>query len=188
VFDTVPRDALFQRLRDIGISETLLVAIMRLYESVLGRLRMAHGLSDFIQSTIGVKQGCPLSPTLFGIYIDELESFLHEHIQEGDGCLLHQVLISLLLFADDLVLLASTPEGLQRQIDALASFCDLRQLMVNLGKTKVLIFNASKSSLTDLHFYYRGAEIEITTTYTYLGVQFTGPRFRYAAGPSTSTQ
>jgi hypothetical protein len=176
-FDTVPREALFQRLRDINISETLLAAIMRLYESVLGRLRLAHGLSDFIQSTIGVKQGCPLSPTLFGIYIDELESFLHDHIQDGDGCLLHQVLISLLLFVDDLILLASTPEGLQRQIDALASFCDLRQLTVNLGKTKVMIFNASKHPLTDLHFYFRGEEIEINTTYTYLGVQFTGPRF-----------
>jgi hypothetical protein len=80
------------------------------------------------------------------------------------------VLISLLLFADDLVLLASTPEGLQRQIDALAIFCDLQQLTVNLGKTKVLIFNASKSYLTYLHFYYPGAEIEITTTYTYIGV------------------
>jgi len=80
------------------------------------------------------------------------------------------VLISLLLFVDDLVLLASTPEGLQRQIDTLANFCDLQQLMVNLGKTKVMIFNASKSSLTDLHFYYRGVEIEITTAYTYLGV------------------
>jgi hypothetical protein len=136
---------------------------MRLYESVSGHLRMAHGLFYFIQSTIGVKQGCSLSSTLFEIYIDELESFLHEHIQEGDGCLLHQVLISLLLFVDDLVLLASTPEGLQRQIDALANFCDLRQLMVNLGKTKVLIFNTSKSSLIDLHFYYQGVEIEITT-------------------------
>jgi hypothetical protein len=67
-FDTVPREALFQRLRDINISETLLAAIMRLYESVLGRLRLAHGLSDFIQSTIGVKQGCPLSSTLFDLY------------------------------------------------------------------------------------------------------------------------
>jgi hypothetical protein len=48
---------------------------------------------------------------------------------------------------------------------------------VTMGKTKVLIFNASKSSLTDLHFHYKGVEIEITTTYTYLGVQFTGPCF-----------
>jgi hypothetical protein len=39
-------------------------------------------------STIEVKLGCPLSLTLLGIYTDELESFLHEHIQEGDGCLL----------------------------------------------------------------------------------------------------
>jgi hypothetical protein len=57
-FDTMPR-SLYSRDFDINISETLLAAIMRLYESVLGRLRLAHDLSDFIQSTIGVKQGCP---------------------------------------------------------------------------------------------------------------------------------
>ena len=78
-FDSVPREDLFQRLRDIGISTTFLTATMRLYESVLGRLREFGGLFEFIWSTNGVKQGCPLSPTLFGIYIDELESFLQEH-------------------------------------------------------------------------------------------------------------
>jgi hypothetical protein len=124
-FDTKPHEALFQRLRNINISENLLAAIMRLYELVLGRFRLAHDLSNFIQSTIRVKQECPLSPTLFGIYIDELEFLLHKHIHDGDGCLLHQVLISLLLFVDEMILLASTLEGLQRQIDALASFFDL---------------------------------------------------------------
>ena len=99
---------------------------MRLYELVLGLLRMALKISYFIRSTIGVKQGCPLSPTLFGIYINELESFLQEHMQHGDGCLLHQVLISILLFVDDAVLLASSIEVLQRQLDTLALFCDLR--------------------------------------------------------------
>lgn len=48
------------------------------------------------------------------IYIDELESFLHEHIHDDDGCLLHQVLISIFIFVDDVVLLALSPEGLQR--------------------------------------------------------------------------
>jgi len=131
---------------------------------------------DFIQSTIGVKQGCPLSPTLFGIYIDELEAFLHDHIQDTNGCLLHQVLISILLFVDDVVLLFSSPEGLQRQLDALALICDLRQLTVNLGKTKVMIFNRLNKSV-DIHFFFRGEEIEITSAYTCLGVQFIGPRF-----------
>ena len=91
---------------------TLLIVIMHLYESILGRLYAAHGMSDFIWSTIVVKQGCPLSPTLFWIYIDELEAFLHEHIHNTDGCILHQVLISILLFADDVVLLSSSLEGL----------------------------------------------------------------------------
>jgi hypothetical protein len=40
-----------------------------------------------------------------------------------------------------------------------------------------MIFNASKRPLTDLHFYFMGEEIEINTTHTYMGVQFTGPRF-----------
>ena len=66
----------------------LLIAIMRLYESILGRLHTSHGVSYFIKSTIGVKQECALSPTLFGIYIDDLKSFLQEHIQDDDGCLL----------------------------------------------------------------------------------------------------
>ena len=75
-----------------------------------------------------------------------------------------------------MVLLAPSPDGLQRQLDALALFSDLRQLMVNLGKTKVMVFNTSKKFLCDLHFYIRGEEIEITSSYTYLGVLFTGPR------------
>ena len=79
-FDSVLREDLLKRLKDIDISTTLLTAIMRLYEFILGRLRTTQGLSEFIRSTIGVKQGCPLSPTLFGIYVDELEVFLHKHI------------------------------------------------------------------------------------------------------------
>jgi hypothetical protein len=47
VFDTVSREALFQRLCDIGIFEILLVATMRMYEAVSGHLRMAHDLFDF---------------------------------------------------------------------------------------------------------------------------------------------
>jgi hypothetical protein len=71
---------LFQRLHDIGIFETLFAAITKLYKSISRHLKIAHSLFDCIQSTIRVKQEFPLSRTLFWIYIDELESFLQEHI------------------------------------------------------------------------------------------------------------
>lgn len=90
-FDFVPRMALFQRLRMIGISEMLLAAIVRLYETVVGRSGTPEGFSVLIHSTIGFKQGCPLSPTLYGLYIDELEDFLLKSSLPGDGCYLHQV-------------------------------------------------------------------------------------------------
>jgi hypothetical protein len=48
------------------------------------------------------------------------------------------------------------------------------QLMVDLGKTKVMIFNGLKKTM-NLHFFFKGEEIEITNTYIYLGVQFLGP-------------
>jgi hypothetical protein len=47
--------------------------------------------------------------------------------------------------------------------------------MVNLGKTKVMIFNGLKKVLLNYHFLFRGEEIEITNTYTYLGCNFRGP-------------
>ena len=43
-FDSVPEVALFQRLKDIGISEILLTAIMRLYEQVEGTFKDSRRL------------------------------------------------------------------------------------------------------------------------------------------------
>ena len=47
--------------------------------------------------------------------------------------------------------------------------------MVNLGKTRIMVFNCLKTS--HLHFMFRGQEIEITSSYMYLGVMFSRPRF-----------
>jgi hypothetical protein len=43
-------------------------------------------------------------------------------------------------------------------------------MMVNVGKTKVMIFNGSKSVLTNFHFFFWGEEVEITTTYLQEGL------------------
>jgi hypothetical protein len=106
---------------------------MQLYKTVERRFFTSHSLSKSIWSTIRVKRERPLSPTLFRVYIDELKQFIKKSTQGEDGCLLHQVLNSLLTFIDYVVLLASTLEGLQRKLDVLGHYCDLWQLTVNLG-------------------------------------------------------
>jgi hypothetical protein len=59
----------------------LIVVAIRLYEKVITKFRNTEGWSEEIDCNIGVKQGCPLFPTPFGIYIDKLEDCL-----EDTGC------------------------------------------------------------------------------------------------------
>ena len=74
----------------------------------------SEGPSNLFQCSIGVKQGCPLSPLLFSLYLDELESLLEEASEETDGPRFAEILIAILLFADDIALLSYSQKGLQR--------------------------------------------------------------------------
>lgn len=82
-FDTVPR-----RLKGMGIPKDMRWGIAALYEKVMGKVRAPGGWSTKVHNTIGVKQGCPLSPTLFGLYIDEVEEFID---RRGEDLGLHSL-------------------------------------------------------------------------------------------------
>jgi anaerobic selenocysteine-containing dehydrogenase len=61
-------------MEELGIPNGYRVAVHKLYEKVRAKIRTSEGMSECFGSDIGVKQGCHLSPTLFGIYIDKLEA------------------------------------------------------------------------------------------------------------------
>ena len=63
------------------------VAAIRLYENVIAKFKTNEGWLKDIECNIGVKQGCPLSPTHFGIYIDKLEGCL-----EDGGCVIRWII------------------------------------------------------------------------------------------------
>ena len=60
----------------LGVPIELRMGIYRLYERVVCRLKSTNGFSQAFVSNMGVKQGCPLSPTLFGLCIDELKEMI----------------------------------------------------------------------------------------------------------------
>jgi hypothetical protein len=114
-FDTVPIDKLWNRMEELGIP---------------------YG------NDIGVKQGCLLSPTLFGLYIDKLKAWLSKMDEEGVH--LAGYVVKLLLYADDLILISKTTHRLKEHIKALKHFCHEVGMQVNITKTKIMIVSLNR--------------------------------------------
>ncbi len=65
-------------------------------------------------------RGSRLSPTLFNIYIKWISGAVEQ--STAPGLTLQDKNIKFLLYADDLVLLSSTPQGLQQHLDLLENY------------------------------------------------------------------
>ena len=115
----------------------------------------------------GTEQGHPLSPDLFKIYIKDLSPKL-----DFDNCpkLIDQ-LISHLLWADDLILLALDPRTLQKQLDELNNFCSQWGIEVNVDKTKLMVFNSQYAERYQVMPRIGKHSLKKVSSYCYLGIE-----------------
>ena len=72
----VPCDLLWQVLETVGIHGPILDCIKSLYSHDSAAVRNQEGISDIFDCLMGVKQGCPLSASLFRLFVDGLEQHL----------------------------------------------------------------------------------------------------------------
>lgn len=95
-----------------------------LYQEVPMCIKGPNGYTPSFPTSIGLKQGCPLSPTLLGFYIEDLEAVILES-NENEGLDLPQLsnqVLPPLLYPDDLAIIATTPEGLSKQLKLLEQY------------------------------------------------------------------
>ncbi|VDI42250.1 Hypothetical predicted protein [Mytilus galloprovincialis] len=78
--------------------------------------------------------------------------------------------LSLLLYADDIALIAPDKESLQRMLNVVTEWCAELKLSVNIGKTKFVHFRPQSFLRSDFTFRCSGKNIDYIDSYKYLGV------------------
>ena len=78
-FDTVARQRLLQVLQEeYGVGADMLETIRRILIDTRGQVPGGNGT---FKTTMGVKQGCPMSPLLFSLYFDRIVKYIKEYTQ-----------------------------------------------------------------------------------------------------------
>ena len=139
-YDRVSRLKLGKILEQVGIQGDFLDAIQAVINTTVLAVKIEGKHGELFESTSGVPQGCPISPTLFGVMADGLPRYLAHHcptvgMKLSDGMCLNVIRIQVLGFADDFVLIAPTIEDLQILVDATQKWCESMDMRLN-GKIK----------------------------------------------------
>ena len=75
-----------------------------------------------------------------------------------------------MMYADDLILLSETNQGLQESMDKLSHYCTQWGLTVNINKTKFMVAKSNISLVSKLT--YNNEVIEQVSSFKYLGIEF----------------
>ncbi len=167
-FDSVNREKLGREVWDKGVRGKMYRVLDAIYKSTENRVRTAEGLTNVFRLSKGVRQGCPLSPLLFNIFIADLEQYLKGK-QEG-GVVINGIKIWLLAYADDMVLMAVDPKQMQEMLNALSRYLRWKGLELNYGKSKMQIFKKSGKRARAENWSWEGEVVEVVKVFKYLGV------------------
>ena len=146
-FDMVNWRILFSNLLERNINPLFLRVITFTYKNQRCQVRWGNAVSNQFSVSNGVRQGGVSSAILFAIYIDGLIKLLRE---SGFGCSIYGEYCGVFIFADDVILLSATRNGLQTMVDLSQRFVRKRNLKFGTdtnprkSKTKCIIFSPRK--------------------------------------------
>ena len=166
-FDSVERNFLLYKLSKIGVIGNFYNAILSMYSNPKSRVILNEFETEFFDCPIGVKQGDCLSPTLFAIFINDLADEIKASNVGLD--LDSETFINILLYADDIVLLAKSEHDLQSLLFLVENWCQNWRLEVNLTKTNIMHVRSNRKQQSNFMFLFDRRPVPYCNSYKYLG-------------------
>ena len=122
-FDRAWHAALRATMKKYNISTNLIRVIKNFYDKATSAVLFSSSIGDWFRATVGVRQGCLLSPTLFTIFPERI---MTDALEDHEGTIsIGGRAITNLRFADDI-------DGLAGEVEELAKLVE-----ISAGKTKL---------------------------------------------------
>lgn len=163
----MPHNRLIAKLKSKKLGPKFIKVIENMYLKTRMQVRIGDQNSNSFRYERGVRQGCPTSPLLFNIYIDDLINKIDPIEVEGlpNG-------LRGLLFADDTVIAATSIEDLQNKLQIIKVWMDENSMAVNPSKCETMHIKALNNEISPIEIRYDVDIIPCVSTYTYLGIEF----------------
>ncbi len=170
-FDLIDRDMLYFKLIETGIDGKMYFTLKKMYSNTMSCVNINGNLTDWFYTTNGCRQGDVTSPTAFSILINDL---LKEVKASEIGIKINDILLNVLAYADDIVLLAESPEQLQKLINIVQTWCNKYRLVINPNKSKIVHFRNPPKQRSKYAFKLGndGCDLDTVENYKYLGTFF----------------
>ena len=201
-YDLVPHDRLLSKLRCSGLGKTVINFIEKMYNTTSIKIKIGNKTSQSFTYKRGVRQGCPTSPLLFNIYINDLLDNIKPVPVIG---LENNISINItqenptgklsglrgLMFADDTVIAATTQEDSIDKLNKIDHWMVDNAMEINPSKCGIMEI-VRDTPLIQTPVKYHGEIIPVVDKYTYLGIEFNKEldinimaKFRTAKGKET---
>lgn len=157
-------------MRNYGINENLIKAIENIYHETICRIKVGEKCTRKFWTRKGLGQGCPLSPLLFFILIADVEEFLRK--RGNGGASIGRSRFYTLAYADDLAVIATNENKLRRMLKSLGKYFKEKEMILNVEKSKVLVFSRKDRDRGKRKWRWKEEEIEEVEEFKYLGYTF----------------
>lgn len=144
-FDSVSWSYLYLTLQRFGFDVKVISYLKKLYHSPSARIKINGSLSNPVSLKRGCRQGCPLSPALFALFIEALAQAIRED-QDIRGIYFKDTEYKTCLYADDILITLSRPDlSLLKLMSSLKIFGYYSGYKLNIEKTQIISFNYTPS-------------------------------------------
>ena len=166
-YDRLNRKTLLIVLEKLGIPVKIRNLIKGMYENTKSKFIFGDIVTDWVNLQKGLRQGFVLSPLLFNMYTEEL---IRRVKKENIGMKVGEDKLGVLLYADDIVLIAEEEEMMQKIVDIAVDYSREFSLKFSINKCGVMVINGESEDGKNIKM---GNEIlNRVNKYNYLGVIF----------------